>query len=302
VNSWLFFVIVGQFLNATVVLTDRFIVTKKVVSKPIVYAFYVSFLSIFAIGALPFGVTRPSFDTSVLSLASAVSYLLSIYLLYESLQKSNPSEIVPVIGGIATISTLLSSVVILGVGLPTSSLNFVIGFLILISGMFLISHFKFTLRSFLFLVGSGVFFGLSTVLIKSIFNGESFVNGFFWSRIANVFVALSLLLIPSVYKLIRRDISGGHRGDSGHNKTLFVLGNKVLAGLAFVCILLAIKYGNVAIVNALTATQYVFIFIFAIFFSKLLPDYFKESIHRYEILHKSLATALIVAGFFVLFV
>jgi len=294
-STWLLFVIIGQFLYATVILTDRFIVSKKVVSEPIVYAFYVSILSIVAIAAIPFGVTWPSLDTILLSFIVASLYLLSIYLLYESLKKSNPSEVVPVVGGVAAISAFAGSAIILKTGLPP---HFLTGFGILVVGMLLISHFKFTYRSFLFLFGSGISFGLSTVAIKYMFDHDSFVNGFFWSRMANVIVALLLLFVPSVYAAIKKDWKRPGKGD----KAKIVIGNKILAGFGFICILLAIKGGDVSLVNALSATQYIFLLIFAIFFRKLLPEYFDETIHQHEFLHKSLATALIVIGFIVLFV
>lgn len=295
-SNWVLFVIIGQFLYAIAVLVDRFIVTKKVVSKPIVYVFYVNFLSIFALGAIPFGVTIPSFSTLFISLFAAVSFAASIYFLYESLNNSNASEVVPVIGGVSAISTFSLGAVLLGDGLPG---HFVVGFILLVVGMLIISHFRFTARSFIFLTGSGFFFGLSTILIKMLFISTSFIDGFFWSRMANVVVALALLLLPSVYKAIHHDHTR-HKTPKT-NKAFFVIGNKALGAVGFICILFAIQQGNVAIVNALSALQYVYLLIFALFFGRLLPEYFEEKVHKHEFLHKSLATALIVVGFFVLF-
>lgn len=293
-SSWLLFVIIGQFMFAVVVLTDRFIVSKKVVSSSIVYSFYVCFLSFFALGAWPFGVTVPAVSTMWYSLASAVSYIISIFMLYESLKKARASEVTPVVGGIAAISTFLGSTLILHSNLPN---NFLAAFFILVTGMILISHFEFNRRAFMYMVGSGIFFGLSTVFVKAIFSNDSFINGFFWSRMANVLVAVSLLLIPKVYKAILADWKKPGKG----SKSKLVVGNKILSGIAFLCVLIATNNGDVAIVSALSAAQYIFLFIFAIFFSQLMPDYFDEKIHRHELLHKSLATALIVIGFFVLF-
>lgn len=294
-NSWFLFAVIGQFMYAVVVLTDRFIVTKNIVSKPIVYSFYVSFLSIFAIFALPFGVTIPSIRTIMLSIAVAISFIFSIYTLYASLKKSNPTEVVPVIGGVAAISAFVFSYVFLKTWLPA---HFVTGFIILVTGMMLISHFKFTLRSFFYLTSSGIFFGLSTVIIKAIFDQETIINGFFWTRMANVVIALMLLLIPGVWSTIKDDYNQPNKS----NKTALVIGNKILAAMGFIFILISIKYGNVSLVNALTAAQYVFLLIFAIFFSRLLPEYFEETVHRHEFLHKILATIMIVIGFFVLFI
>ncbi len=303
-STWLFFVVIGQFLFAAVVLIDRFIVNKGVVSKPVVYTFYVSVMSGFAIVALPFGVTIPTPLALLISIIAAISYAISILLLYKSLQNSNASEVVPVVGGVAAISAFISSAFLLNEELPG---NFLLGFSILVAGMLLISHFKFTTRSLLFLSGSGIFFGFSTVITKLLLQNETFVNGFFWSRMANVVVALSFLLIPSVFKAIKDDLIHKPRHHShpktGHktNRIILIVGNKILAAMAFICILIALKSGNATIVNALSATQYIFLLIFAIFFGRLMPEYFEETVHKHEFLHKTLATGLIVVGFVVLF-
>lgn len=293
-NTWFLFAVISQFMFAVCVLTDRFIVAKGVVSKPVVYAFYVSVMSVFALGALPFGVSIPSGETILLSLAVAATYLISIIFLYESLKKTNPTEVAPVVGGVAAITSFVGSMLLLGTTLPT---HFVWGFAALVIGMVLISHFNFSFRSFLFLTGSGVFFGLSSVLIKMIFVQDTLVNGFFWSRMANVVVALALLLIPSVYASIRADWGKPNKG----KKSALLIGNKILGALGFVFTLVAIKLGDVAIVNALNATQYLFLLVFAIFFGNLLPEYFKETGHKHEIIHKLAAVTFIVIGFFVLF-
>jgi len=164
-----------------------------------------------------------------------------------------------------------------------------------------------------------VFFGLSAVFIKWLFEYESLVNGFFWSRMGNVLVALLMLLVPTIYSAVRLDLFNKekgthgnhvHRDHSGHrsvgfrsrNKAALIFINKILAGLAFLFILIAIKYSNVSVVNALTATQYIFLLIFAIFFGRLMPEYFSEKIHKHEFLHKTIATVLIVVGFFLIFI
>ncbi len=306
-STWLLFVVIGQFLFSVVVLVDRFIVTKGVVSKPVVYTFYVSFLSIFAIVALPFGVTIPTPAALLISIIAAMSYAISILFLYQSLRGANASEVVPVVGGVSAISAFIASSFLLNEQLPG---HFLLGFTILVAGMLLISHFKFTARSLLFLSGSGVFFGLSTVVTKLLLQNETFINGFFWSRMANVVVALCFLLIPSVFKSIREDFLHSRKEKhhthptTGHktNKIVLIVGNKILAAMGFICTLIALKSGNTTIVNALSATQYIFLLIFAIFFGRLMPEYFEETVHKHEFLHKTLATGLIVIGFIILFI
>lgn len=301
---WIFFVLLGQFLNAIVVIVDKHIVTAKVVSRPIVYTFYVSLLSIIAIFALPFGVSVPSTVTIAASLLGALCYTFSIYLLYKSLQHTDPSDTLPVIGGVSALTTFIASSLLLKEDLPH---HFMVGFFVLVLGMVLISHFKFSRRAIYQLFGSGFFFGFSTVLVKLIFSNDTFINGFFWSRMANVLLALLMLLLPGMYKLVMGDEkkTGQTRSKKkrkGYSKVLLILSNKALAGAAFFCILLAIKHGNVSIINALAATQYIFLFIFALIWHKSFPGYFSPELHRHELVHKISATALIVLGFIILFI
>lgn len=301
--SWIFFVIAGQFLNALVVVVDKHIVSSKVVSKPIIYAFYVSFLSIFVIFALPFGVTLPGSENASISLLAAIFYIFSIYFLYKSLEQSDPSDVIPVVGGAAAISAFISSSLILGENLPN---HFLLAFFILVLGMVLISHLRFGKEVFSQIVASGFFFGLSTVLLKLLFLNDTFLNGFFWSRMANVLVALALLILPGVYRLLKDDTRSAGKNRAGRErrpeaKAAFIILNKTLAGMAFLLILIAIKFGVVSLVNALAATQYIFLLIFALIWQKKFPDYFSSIVHKHELSHKLAATTLIVIGFFVLF-
>ena len=84
-------------MYAIAVLIDRFIVTKSSFETDRI-CILCKFSFNFALGAIPFGVTLPEMWTILLSLCIAVSYAASIYFLYESLNNSNASEVVPVIG------------------------------------------------------------------------------------------------------------------------------------------------------------------------------------------------------------
>lgn len=296
-SLWLLFVVIAQFFNAIVVLLDKYIVTSKSSgTKPVVYTFYTSLLSGAALVLLPFGAIHiPSFIVIWLSLSSALSFLISVLCLYESLQYSAPSEVTPIVGGISAISTFAFSFIILGNPLPT---DFFIGFGLLVVGMILISHFNLTLKSFAYLLFSGIGFGLSIVLIKAIFMyDDSFANGFFWSRMANVLGAFALLLWPGNIRAITHNVKHG-----GKKGKYLILSNKVLAGVAFLLILVATKLGDhVALVNALSSLQYVFLLIFAFIFPKRMREYLSEKRHKREMLHKLAATSLIIVGFVILF-
>ena len=140
-------------------------------------------------------------------------------------------------------------------------------------------------------------FGLSSVFVKIIFTKTDFLDGFFWSRMANVAGALMLLAWPGNFRAIKDSVFGSSRS----TKSL-ILANKALAGVAFLLILLAIKLGEVSLVNAMSGMQFVFLLLFAVLFTKKMPQFFSETVHRHDVLwHKFISTMFIVIGFFLLF-
>lgn len=294
-NLWLVFIIATNFFSAAVVLMDRYLVTSPTMIKPAVYAFYIGFLSIAAILVLPFGlVSKPTPAIVGLALITAVSYVLFILFFYKSLKLGHASDVAPATGAAAAISTLVFSFLILGDKLPP---NFIPGLILLVGGTLFLSHLRFSRRVTLWVIAGGFFFGLSSVLVKALFNATPFWNAFFWSRIANVFGAFLLLAWPGNLKATVQSLKQSSIG----TKTLVVF-NKGLGGLAFLLFLAAVKLGDVSLTNALGGVQFAFLLVFALAFGRKFPEYFSENVHhRHEIFHKIFATSAIVVGFFILF-
>mgnify|MGYP001580841722 CR=1 FL=1 len=293
--AWIYLVLFAQFLNALVVLVDKYIITAKTSIKPITYAFFVSLLSIPVIVLVPFGlISLPTFNILSLSLFIGLSYVFSILFLYKGLTKTDASDVVPVMGSLAAITSFVFGAFLLNEKL---SEDFVIAFTLLVLGTGLMSYFRFNRKVLFYSIASGVLFGLSSVFIKLIFFETYFLNGFFWSRMGNVFGALLLICWPSNLKTV---MSGIRQSNSGTR--WLVLGNKFLAGIAFLLIFVGIKLGDVSLVNALNGAQFVFIILFAFIFSKKFPDYFYEDVHHKEtVLQKILALKFIIIGLAFLF-
>lgn len=295
-SFWILIALAAQFLNASVTLLDKYLIASKSVSRPVVYAFYISILSGVTVAILPFGLVGwPTLNVIWLSLATAFAYVFSILFLYKSLALADASDVAPVMGAMTAIATLFFSSLILSSGLTS---NFLSGFVLLTAGTVLMSYFRFNWRSAFYVLLAGILFGLSSVIVKMVFNETDFWTGFFWSRMGNVAGAVFLLAWPDFRRAILQNIS------SSSAKTKFlVVANKALAGLAFLFILLAISLGDVSVVNAIGGTQFVFLILFALLFTKKFPNYFFESIHKpITVVQKAAATILIVVGYFVLFV
>jgi drug/metabolite transporter (DMT)-like permease len=143
---------------------------------------------------------------------------------------------------------------------------------------------------------AGILFGLSVVLLKTIFNQTTFIDAFFWSRMGNVVAALSLLFFPS----IRTHLFTISKKTS-HKTGFLIIGNRILGGLSFLSVLYAIKLGSASIVNALSSLQFVFIFILIFLFRHKVPELYHHEFRKGHVLHKVLAMCFIIVGFFILF-
>ncbi|HEY4490145.1 MAG TPA: DMT family transporter [Candidatus Paceibacterota bacterium] len=290
----LIFVIIGQLLNAVIVLIDKYIVTKTAISRPVVYSFFVGLISSVALLLLPFGVIDvPEGKVIWLSLFGGAIFIGSIIFLFSALKVAAATDVVPWLAAISTITTFLLSFFFLDESLPRS---FPYALILFVIGMLLVGHFRFNSRSFSLVMVSGILFGFSALIAKLIFNETDFVSGFFWSRMGNVVAALSLLLWPEV----RFSITESSRNIT-HKDSFLVVINRVLGGIALFAILYAIKVGEVSLVNALASLQFVFIFLLIFLLRHHLRDIYEHEFRPGHVLHKVLSMLFILAGFFVIF-
>ena len=288
------FVVFGQFLNAVVILIDKFIITRTAISKPAAYAFYVGMISGIVLILVPFGLVHaPSTITIILSIITGLSFIGSIYFLFDALKDANATDAVAWLASVSTVTTFLLGFFILKEKLPES---FPAALIFLLIGMALVGHFRFHAKSFLLIVISGILFGLSAVLMKIMFDQTTFIDGFFWSRMGNVLGALVIILLPGT-----REAVNNNSKEVSMGTTVLVIVNRVLGGLAFLSILYAIKAGSVSIVNSLASLQFIFVFVLIFLLAKKLPHLYEHEFRPGHIFHKSLAAIFIMAGFFVLF-
>lgn len=308
---WIVLAVAAQFINAGVAILDKYIVSsEKALPRPFVYAFYTCLFAgmwavVYFFGALPhfWGIGFPSFSnvemptlyTLALSLLAAYTFFLALVSLFTALRDGDASDVIPVVGAVSAVSTFFLSHIFLGARLTP---NFMIGIGLLALGTFLVSRYRFTWRTALTCIHAGIFFSIHYVAIKGLFNTTSFDDGFFWSRVALVFVALSMLLVPSyMLKITAQTKSTTRQGG------LLVLGTKLLAGIGTILILKATQLGSVSVVQALGGLQFVFILFFTMFLGTKTPVECGENITCNEdIYRKATFIAIITLGFFVLFV
>ena len=293
--SWILLTVVAQLINAVVAIGDKYLVTdKNALPKPFVYAFYtcivtVSWILIYPFGLLPgmaelgvpqlSNVVTPSLLIIVISLLSAYTFFIAILALYEALKSANTSDVMPVVGATSAITSFALAWTFLGTDYPN---HFILGILLLVGGTLMVSKMRLSLRAALVTVSSGVFFAFHYLTMKILFNETNFDDGFFWSRLALILAALSLLLLPRCFKAVF-----GKSNTVTRSTGAFVVINKVMAGVAAFLILKATDWGDVAIVQALDGLKFVFILLIALLFSRFMPLSIREEKESLStILHK----------------
>lgn len=310
--NWILLAVGAQFLNALVALIDKRIISDdKILPRPFVYAFYTCLIAglwiivyFFSLLPLPFdglhipsfqNVMRPTLEVVALSFLSAYTFFTALVSMFTALRTSDAADVVPVIGATSAIASFGLGYFFLHTAM---SPNFGLGIILLSIGTFLVSRYSFTFKTALVAIHAGVFFALHYVAIKGLFLTTNFDDAFFWSRIAFMLFALSLLMVPSFYEKIAEQTKSSTK-KAGY----LILANKLIAGVSTILILKATDLGDVAVVQALGGLQFVFILLLGIFFStqKKKTMHVGETYHYDTILQKALFVAVITIGFLVLF-
>lgn len=309
--NWILLAVVAQFLNAFVALFDKKIVSDdKILPRPFVYAFYTCLIAgiwivVYFFSLLPFvpnwahipsfdNVLRPTLEVVALSFLSAYTFFTALVSMFTALRTADASDVVPVVGATSAIASFGLGYFFLN---GSISPNFVVGIVLLSIGTFLVSRFHFSFKTALVAIHAGVFFAFHYVAIKGLFMVTTFDDGFFWSRVAFMLYALSLLLVPNFFEKIQEQTKVTTRR-AGY----LIIVNKIIAGISTILILKATDLGDVAVVQALGGLQFVFILLLGIFFtSKVTKISTGEVIKRETLLQKTLFVGIIAWGFLVLF-
>jgi len=308
--SWILFATVAQFINAVVAIIDKYIVTdEKALPRPFVYAFYsclvtASWIFIYFLSFVP-GLTElgvpsfsnvqfPTIQVVGMSFLAAYTFFMALVSLYDALKHADASDVMPVIGAVSAISSFGLSILLLNV---TITPNFVLGIVVLALGTYLVSQVQFTRSIALLTIHSGLFFALHYIAMKGLFQETSFDDGFFWSRIAFVLFALSLLLVPVYYDKIMSQTKHTTRKAGA-----MVLGNKMLAGVAAFMLLKATDWGDVAVVQALDGLKFVFILLIGVVLGRFIPSSAGENeTDLGSVMRKVAYVGIICVGYIILF-
>lgn len=299
--NWFYIGLIAYFLNAISFVISKVLLT-DMVPNPWVYTFLVNILGAVVVLLMPFGFHVPGLPVILASLASGVTYVLALLVFYKLLSKEETSQVVPLTGGVTPIFVFLLAFFFLG---ELLKINQIIGFALIVVGGFVVAHEEswqekikhMGVKLFWGSVLAALFFGASQVLMKFVFNNDTFIDGLIWRGFGAVLGSL-LLLAPAKP---REAIFDSFRKSSFKAGFIFIAG-QIAALASFVLVNYAFSLGPVSLVNALSGVQYAFLFAFIVFLSRKFPKILKEPLKPEIVRQKVWSIVLITAGVFALFI
>ena len=292
-ENWIFFVLLAQFIWSFTTMIDKFIISKKHISNPLVYIVINGLTNLAFIFLLLFFNFEPlGLKDFMIALLSSAGFAIGVTLYYKAIQYEEISRITLLYQSTPLFVFALSAIFL------SESLSpyHLFGFLLLLCAGIIAaykqSHNRFVLsKAFYLMIASNIAIAVAYISAKHVFNVTGFWSAVLWLRVTG-FVALSVLLIPSV----RKDFVQTFK--SMKNKIRGLIGFKMLIdSIAFIASDFAILLGPVSLVSALSnAALPLLVFVLAILFTLYFPNIIMEDIHKKSVLVKMLALAFVVAG------
>jgi len=300
---WFWIAILSYFFFALVSLIDRYMLVGPL-RNPKVYAFYVSIWGLLTLVFVPFGLATSNPDEIVFALLSGMWRTFALFLFYRAASKIEISRVVPAVGGFLPVFTFIIVQIGFGQKEPVSLLQ-ILSLGLLILGSVLISSKKFGFRSLLrkdikYPILAAAAFAIGFYLIKQVFIQQSFISGLIWSGVGGGLGALLFLLFPKTRKTIFLKKPILKKQTFSPLMVGYFFGG--IASLLQNYSVFLVKEGQLAFINALEGTKYVFLFFFTLFLSWKFPQFFKEDISKKAIIQKVLSIFILGAGLFLFFV
>lgn len=294
---WLVVVLAGHLSNAGAFVIDK-ILLQKTIRHPAVYVFFIGSLSLTAFVLLPFGhFALPATPVLIQSAISGITFMAALLCFFASLKRSETTRVVPFFGALIPIWTLFFASSFLGEWLSGREWY---GIIFLIIGAIFISYehsptaTTITGSLALLIVFAAGLFALSSTMLKAVFNGTDFINGFLWTRLFAFLAVIPLLFLPAV----RQSIFPASRTSEPKERPtpLFFVG-QTLGALGFVFLAWGTQLApRVTVVNALQGVQYAFLFLLVAIISYLAPRLINEPLSKSIIIQKTIAIIILAAG------
>ncbi|MBU0598115.1 DMT family transporter [Patescibacteria group bacterium] len=282
------------FIWSGVNVIDKAIVSKYI-RNPIFIIVVFSFVSL-AVGLImaPFISWDLSGTAWVWMIIGSVGYVLGNLFYFYALKIEEASRVVPLFA-LSTVFLVIMSAIFLG---ELFGFQTYFGIAVIVLGSIIISArsgFSQILRSkaLWLMIVSSFGFAVAYIIIKYLLDAYDYWQVFGIQRL--LVGIIGLLSVPLFFKEIRevyQQIKKWHMALSSFSEILNLFGNFIFT--------VAMAFWFVALVESVSAVQYVFIFFWALIISRFRPSLFAEEVNKKVIFQKIISIALIVLGIYLI--
>ena len=302
--SWLLIALINPVAHALVNHFDKYLLSRYVKESSV--GALILFSSLFGLVALPviYLLNQQVLQTVspyqvIVLMANGALLMVAVLLYLYALESHEASYVVPLFQLIPVIG-FFAGFLILG---EIPALNQITaGLLIVLGGAILAFEIvdkrpRLKVRLLALMLGSSSIYALNTVIFKYIAIEQGFLESLFWDMAGKAVFGVALLLFVKKFRtdffyLIRK-----------HH--VFVLGlnvlNEVVGMAGEIALIFAALYAPVAIVQSVGGLQPLFVFIFGVLITLLLPKIGTESLLRNHMIQKIAGIGVIMTGLFFLF-
>lgn len=296
-SPWILVALAGHLLNGFAFLIDK-ILLSTAFKKSGTYAALIGGLSCLALPLLPWIKLPSGIDWLWTALFGSL-FVIAVWFFFLALQRGEASRVVPIIGVLIPIFTLVDTSILIGEQLTGGT---VMGFGVLILATLVLtssgSKGPLDRHTVMICVASAALFAASSASGKAAYQHGEFIDVFVSSRI---FAAVAAVAIAIFAKGVKEEllllVPGKNRARNkaeARSIALMMLGQGSGA-IGFVLVQYATSLGSAPLVNSLQAVQYAFLVLAAWVGGKKLAAVLHEDRRPRTIIIKS--TAIVLVGF-----
>lgn len=297
--TWIFFAVGGHLMNAAAFIVDKSLLTAAF-KRSGTYAFVIGFISSLILVFLPFVSWDLNLTTWLMIGIFGSVFIIALWAFFEALSRAEASRIVPIVGSLIPVFTLIDSAVFVDERLPARVL---LGLVFLLIATVLLTRggakkWRLNASTIALCIISAFLFAASSVSGKYAFGQAPFLDVFVLSRFFSITLALMIPLISQTVRIeILSLIRPGERANGPKPIHLVLMAAGQTSGaVGFIGVQYAISLGSATVVNALQAVQYAAIVLVAWFGGKKLATLLKEDLTKRTLLMKGVAIVLVCIG------
>lgn len=290
---WVVLALIGHTLNGAAFVIDKALLSTAL-KRSATYATMIGGLSLLVALAIPFVHEWPTRSTMFAVVGFGMVFVFALWAFFEALKNGEATRVVPIVGSLIPIFTLLGTTTLLGERLVERQY---VGFVILLIATWLLTtgHAASAISksTLAVCIVAAILFAASTIFGKYAFNHHSFLGVFVTSRIVAGLTGVGIgLMIPAAGREVLSIFHPRHR--SKRSSGSWAILGQTLGAIGFVFVTMAIQQGSASIVNAMQAVQYAFLVIVAFALRNRAPQLLNERLDRKTVATK--VTALVLTG------